>query len=203
MKMILPLLFTIFLITNSAFAFPNEPDGFRSLKWGDSVDKFKTEYKDVNFERNATATELFSKKQQTYAVYTAKLGNRKLSNIDLQKYGCFLFKDDKLIGVLLRSKEYKSVSDFKKNQSDFLENLTILYSKYNRDFNRYEPNLSKKVERYIWDDSDKSVIMVDSVTDFKIDGINYIEVSIFDINYFYKVMTSTFDQKDNAKEQGW
>ena len=35
------LLFTILLITNTVFAFPNEPEGFRTMKWGDTIEKFE------------------------------------------------------------------------------------------------------------------------------------------------------------------
>ena len=34
-KIILLSILLIFLITGTGFAFPNEPDGFRGLKWGD------------------------------------------------------------------------------------------------------------------------------------------------------------------------
>ena len=38
MKKILILLILLILVTNIAFAYKNEPDGFRGIKWGTSLD---------------------------------------------------------------------------------------------------------------------------------------------------------------------
>ena len=150
MKKIISFLFTLFFITNTAFAFPNEPEGFRTAKWGDTIEKLEANSINLKFGNTLkTISEDANTKQEIYSLYTGELDNKKLSNLDLEDYGFYVFNDNKLIGVILKSVSYKSNSEFKAVKNAFLGKLNYLYGKQNSIKPKYESPTSVNTTTYV------------------------------------------------------
>lgn len=118
----------IFFLSSSVWAYPNEPDGFRNLKWGDDLSTFQQKYPDAFYwpldqhEKSSPAMAGISK----YCVYWN--GNQSLSGIPM-KYAYFIFWDDKLLAVDidLSSNDF---SDTFSNEIDLSMRLKALFGKY-------------------------------------------------------------------------
>lgn len=125
MKKIISFLFTILLITNTAFAFPNEPEGFRNMKWGDSLHRLYEVYPNATLKKSYEFINSSSISTK-FNVYEVKLKNTKLNNLRLNKNAEYIFCDNKFVGVSLNS-TFKQSSSFKNIESDFIQDMISFY----------------------------------------------------------------------------
>ena len=86
------------ILSSTAFAFDNEPDGFRGLKWGTSVEEFKKAYPDATY-RPHTDTELKLFKGMTY--YNVPVNGTKLSGVIITAPLKYAFYNNRLESVYI------------------------------------------------------------------------------------------------------
>ena len=218
MKKIIGLLFILLLITNTAFAFPNEPEGFRNLKWDDSLHRLydfypnailKKSYEFINSSSNSTK----------FNVYEVKLNNTRLNNLKLNKNAEYIFCDNKFVGVSLNS-TLKQSSNFKNIESDFIQNMISYYG---------HPSMTKTyctaaigtipkrdntiyITRYDWFDDNEtsktplSCISVKASLSTHIKTNHNFNIIIFKHNLWNEYLNSkiyTINNKQEIKKQGW
>ena len=117
MKKILLVIVLVFLITGTGFAFQNEPDGFRGLKWGDAPTedmKFlgeTTEYIIGNYPEPTitnTKTNRYYKRSEKNNIGSAELYNIfysfNLYSNQFYKVMCVFYNEDNynILGIIFR-----------------------------------------------------------------------------------------------------
>jgi len=86
----------VLVLSKSAFAFQNEPDGFRGIKWGEKIDKLKG----MTFVEKGVDTDL----------YERNTDGRHIGDAIVKKTR-YVFKDGVFVMVHI---EYEGESNFKK-----------------------------------------------------------------------------------------
>lgn len=133
-------LFTIILqfciiLSSTAFAFDNEPDGFRGLKWGTTIEEFKQAYPDAKLRTKQAALEYNPAKLVRYLV-SANGGN--LSGIPINNSLEYSFYNNQLESVLI-TLAGKDNYETLKNQKLLLERMSMMYGEVNeRDGNNID-----------------------------------------------------------------
>lgn len=197
------LLFTLLLITNTVFAFPNEPEGFRELKWGDSIEKFTSYYPDAELLETQKIKNDISNEITISNLYVVKLKNRTLSNLKLDRRAIYFFDNKKFVGVVLSSIPMKSSFDFMEAEANFIENLIYLYGNPTEKNDNFDPTSSKKYTNYGWISDNKSVILIGTEKSLLPDRDNRILIMIFDRTSIDILMNGSIDKKETIKNQGW
>ena len=116
-RVILSSIILIFLITGMGFAFQNEPDGFRGLKWGDAPTEDMTflgetrEYIIDNYPKTTitnTKTKSYYKRNEKNNIGSAKLYNIfyrfNLYSNQFYKVMCVFYDEDNynILGIIFR-----------------------------------------------------------------------------------------------------
>ncbi len=122
---------SILLIPLVSFAYENEPDGFRGIKWGTD----KSELKDLNSygTDDQDGTEMFVKKTDEL-----QIGDAKLEHI------FYVFWKNKFSGVMIKSKGYSNCRDLK--QATFAK-----FGKGSQD--------NQFIEKYVWYGTTTTIIL--------------------------------------------
>lgn len=110
----------ILLFPNLLFAFQNEPEGFRGVKWGTNI----TELPDMVFQGSRGEKKLYFKKND----------KMKIGDADIQSIGYFFYKE-KFYNVLI---EFSNLTNFVRIK----ETCDQLYG------SGYRPN--RFMEQYFW-----------------------------------------------------
>ena len=217
MKKIVSLLFTLLLTTHTAFAFPNEPEGFRELKWGDSIQTLHNLYSKISFEKSREH-QSNSLNNIKFDIYKVELKNRILSSLKLDKDAEYIFHNNQFVGINLNS-TLKPSSDFKNIESNFIKNLIALYGSpsntktYCTAAVGTTPNKNnvKYITSYTWDSDSRvqkeplSRIHVDTIV-CKHTKVNTINIIIFKNELWENYLqskVSTINNKQEIERQGW
>ena len=203
MKKIMGLLFTLLLITNTVFAFPNEPEGFRELKWGDTIEKFTSYYPEAELLDTQKIKNDISNEITISNIYGVKLKNRTLSNLKLDRRAIYFFNNKKFVGVVLSSIPMKSSFDFMEAEANFIENLIYLYGNPTEKNYDFDSTSSKKYTNYGWNSDNKSIILIKTEKSLLPNRDNRILIMIFDRTSIDILMNGSIDKKDTIKNQGW
>ena len=111
------------ILSSTAFAFDNEPDGFRGLKWGTSVEEFKKAYPNATY-RPPTDTELKLFKGMTY--YNVPVNGTKLSGVMITAPLKYAFYNNRLESVYIDlSQPYNFMTQ--QSQIELLEKMEYMY----------------------------------------------------------------------------
>lgn len=197
------LLFTLLLITNTVFAFPNEPEGFRELKWGDTIEKFTSYYPEAELLDTQKIKNDISNEITISNIYGVKLKNRTLSNLKLDRRAIYFFNNKKFVGVVLSSIPMKSSFDFMEAEANFIENLIYLYGNPTEKNYDFDSTSSKKYTNYGWNSDNKSIILIKTEKSLLPNRDNRILIMIFDRTSIDILMNGSIDKKDTIKNQGW
>jgi hypothetical protein len=123
------LLIITFCITTPAFAFQNEPDGFRGIKWGTNI----SELRDMGLVEDVDDLKYYSRKDDKM-----KLGDTDIEQI---RYG---FYKDRFYTVKISFSEF---SNFTRLKATFIDQYGLGYKLYS------------KLEDYSWVGSTVSIVM--------------------------------------------
>jgi len=214
MKKLIGLLFTLLLFTNTVFAFPNEPEGFRELKWGDSVKTLFKYYPDATFEKSREY-QMNTSDSTVFNVYKVQLNNINLSTLKLNKEAEYVFHNNQFVGVILKSITSKSLNNIKNTESKFIENMVTLYGPPTETKTFYtvmdgrnpsRNNIDYFITRRSWTSYNKSTIMVETYLNLKSKKDHYLDIFIFQHNLwdnYVKSRISEIYKKEEIKNQGW
>lgn len=123
MKHIIWLILLAFMLHPSAFAFSNEPNGFRGLKWGISIEEFKQAYPNATYRPPRDIDFAFPPVPTTYLV---PANNSKLSGISIIKPLEYSFYNNQLEYVrIILSGEDNFTNHH--NQILLLDKMTYMY----------------------------------------------------------------------------
>lgn len=207
MKKILSFLFTLFLITNTAFAFPNEPEGFRELKWGDSVKTLSNYYPDITLQKTLVS-HTPSSDNEIFTVYKGTLQNKNLSGIELDKDANFIFYNNKFIGVILESNIIKPYNEFSDIYSKFFQNMTFLFGAPTEKNGELNQSRTLFKSNLVWSSNQKSIITVDATMTTpqrqERSANHFVSIKIFKFEFFDTFIKGNLHaKKEELKNQGW
>lgn len=203
MKNIISLLFTLLLFSNTVFAFPNEPEGFRELKWGDSVKILFKHYPNATLEKTFIPSKT-TEDNNVFTVYKSILKNKKLSGLDLNKEADLIFCNDKFIGIMLESTIIQPYADFSNIYSNFFENMTYLFGPPTEQ--KTESNLSKtfyKIQN-IWSSNISKIQVNTSMIVSPYKQKHTIKILIFQQKFFDIFINGELNAiQEEIRNQGW
>lgn len=191
----------IFFLPSSVWAYPNEPDGFRNLKWGTSLDFFLQKYPNAQY---VIPDKLHNNFLSDYIEYNVDSNNSTISGITIASPITYTFWNNKLIFVKINLSGNCIASTYA-NEEKILNKLRVLYGTY--DFNNESGSILDRnkewFKMYSWEGNATNIILM---SDYYFSDSPY--TSSLSLSLYSSQLLSTrnklIQQKQQAEaKQGW
>ena len=198
MRKILLSLIMLLFATNIAFAFRNEPSGFRNLNWGISVAEFKSEYPNAILSEQTNLEKLLNE-----VSYKVGAQNSTISNVKITGPIKYSFWENKLISVSIPISG-ADVSDTFVKTNKMLSALNVLYGDCTYSFEDGsifdKSNLFFK--HYAWEGYTTTIILIAGFYD-KGEYDSYCDLNLYSTALNNERNYKERKNAENNLKQGW
>lgn len=189
-------------IASTAFAFQNEPNGFRDLKWGASIEEFKQSCPEATY-RQPKDIELKLSKNVTY--YNVPANGTTLSSIVVSHPLEYSFYKNKLESVKVDLSEPYNFMTLQ-NQKESLAKIEHMFIKANvifdnkniNDFNPVDFS-DKSCFMYTWDGDTANISMIGTYND-PVANESHLLITITSTQIYNQRLT---EQRMSESSFGW
>lgn len=189
----------IFILPSNVFAYPNEPDGFRNLKWGDSIETITQLY--PIFIEQDIQNHPDGPYAQNYDIY---IDDNSLSGLKFQNPISVSFWNNKLYYIYFDFSEDNSISSVMNNEKTLTKHLFSLFDSVKPlVWNGTRPNIYSNT--YFWNGETTDILLSSAYNTFigsqQIPGILYLSLTSSQISR--EIRNSERNRIAQIAKQGW